>query len=130
MTSIATDRSRPLARAALAIAVTLGFASPAQAETVTYSCEGEAGTPARQGNWTVDIDFGASTVKFATNPVAPAVITDREITFNYRDASGRFWGRIDRLAGTISVTRLYQANDRPTEIVSVEARCRRATTKI
>ena len=132
MTSIVTKGRKSLASAALAIGITLGFASPAQAETITYTCEGQRGIEGMtvQGNWTVDIDFGARTVKFDSYPLAPAVITDREITFNYRDTSGRFWGRIDRLAGTVDVTRVYEANDRPAQIVSIEARCRRATTKI
>lgn len=128
MTSIVTKGRKSLASAALAIGITLGFASPAQAETITYTCEGEFGTPARQGNWTVDIDFGASTVKFASHPVAPAVITDREITFNYQAASGRIQGRIDRLAGIITA---WWYSDRVDQgFIAYEARCRRATIKI
>ena len=58
-TSIVTNWRKSVARAALAIGVALGFASPAQAETVTLSCDGEMfvdGASAPR-SWTVDIDL-------------------------------------------------------------------------
>jgi hypothetical protein len=115
----------------------LGFAAPAQADTVVFSCEEVVvGASSRvPQNWTVDIDFSASTVKFADLLLAPAVITDREITFSYqvddpnRVDANRVRGRIDRLAGTITVYISYVYPPRD-ETYAIEARCRRATTRI
>ena len=107
----------------------LGFAAPAQAETVTFSCEEVVGGAESRvpRNWTVDIDFSASRVSFATRAFVPAVITDREITFSYQLADGSIHASIDRLAGTITYVNRY--NDfRSTEII--QGRCRRATTRI
>ena len=100
MTSSATKGRMSLARAALAIGIILGFASPAQAEKVTLSCEGEI-YQRLPWNETYDIDYSALTVKFS-NSALPAIITDREITFTSRELHDTYVVKIDRLAGTIT----------------------------
>ena len=88
----------------------LAFASPAQAEKVTLSCEGDrfvngASVPI---SWTVDIDYTAKTVKFDLGGALElsAAITEREIAFFRRDDTDFIQGTMDRLAGTMSATRI------------------------
>ena len=132
MKSIVTMGRKSLARAALAIVITLGFASPAQAETITYTCEGEqsGGGPTVQVTWTVDIDFSASRLKIDNTRFFAAVITEREITFDSQDTfnTRQLEGRIDRLAGTMSY-RNFERNS-SVNAAFIQGRCRRATTKI
>jgi len=117
----------------------LAFAAPAQAQMATFQCEGEGGgdRPAAPGNWTVDIDHSASRVKFGDRPFAPAVITDRVITFSdlNMDAPEGYRtgieGRIDRLAGTIFVIiRWNGGSNGGWQAWRAQARCRPATTRM
>ena len=103
MKNIVTKGRKSLARATLAVGVAMGFASPAQAETVTLVCEGEMMTEAAAWSEVYDIDYAAGTVK-TKDYTRPAVITDREITFTLRSPHHTFLVRIDRRAGTINTS--------------------------
>jgi len=112
----------------------LASASSAQTGTITFSCEGEVGADGSTAprNWTIDIDYDASRVRFSGYSFGPAVITDREITFRYRDANGHaIEGRVDRFAGTISVG--VKRSD-TTYVFGIgeqyRGRCRPATTRM
>lgn len=110
----------------------LAFASPAQAGTVTLSCEGEVGADGTSStrNWTVDIDYTAQTMKWEVPGLLnsfeyPAVITEREITFSYRSSNAAVEGRMDRLAGTMNATRqMFVSRER----LYFQGRCRPAAT--
>ena len=120
MTSIVTKGRKSLASAALAIGITLTFASPAQAETVTLVCEGDLNQSIPWSD-TFEIDYAASTVK-SDGYTFRAVITDREIIHSRRSPNDTYVVKIDRLTGMMSSTSnesgpLYRG------------RCRAATTK-
>jgi hypothetical protein len=114
----------------------LGVASAAQAETVTFSCEGEEaqnfdGREPSQGNWTIDVDYSASRLKIADYPFVPVVITDREISVQMELSWGggtlHVFSRIDRLAGTMMARIGWrEAGIGPSRYY--RGRCRPATT--
>lgn len=112
---------------AFAFISALAFASPAQAETVTLSCEGEIRSEGASAprTWTVDIDYTAKAVKWDETGALelPAVITEREITFFYRDDKVFIQGTMDRLAGTMSAARITSASN---QHLMFNGRCRPA----
>jgi len=115
----------------------MAFAAPALAETVTLSCEGDLTTGMNQtgpGNWTIDVDYTAGTVTWGGNPVIspashPAVVNDRMVAFEVRNASLVFTGRIDRLAGTIDVFISTVRSNGFVDNSIIRARCRPATQR-
>lgn len=113
------------------------IAYPALAETTTLSCLGDltgmvGSTPVGPTPWSgsIDIDYGASKISIPRLNITqvPAVITDREIEFQLKEANVSqvdSFGSVDRLSGALHVQLLKKGYG----VEVYDARCRPATQK-
>lgn len=124
-TSIATDRRKSLASAALAISITLGYASPAQAETINLLCSYSDSD--RVLHVFVDTDLQTTYNTLEDQRYGPFTVSISDTTIRWTEPAAEGGERqytIDRVAGTIR-TLHYRGK----LILDQRGPCRRATQK-